>query len=126
MQGTGSWGSVTIDGCRYGFFAQYACSQERRLAEHTATPVSLRSASTDTAVWTNSFVAAILYASALLLAVVLGMKFNRSHKQPALSALLSQKATIRKTVATGLYVPSEPLKEQDGETKPTREIPCAV
>jgi hypothetical protein len=61
----------------------------------------------------------------LLLAVVLGMKFNRSHKQPALSALLSQKATIRKTVATGLYVPSEPLKE-DGETKLTRGIPCAV
>lgn len=31
MLGSGSWGSVTVDGCQYGFFAQYKCSKMRRL-----------------------------------------------------------------------------------------------
>jgi hypothetical protein len=31
FQGTGGWASVWIDGCSYGFFAQYACTSGRRL-----------------------------------------------------------------------------------------------
>jgi hypothetical protein len=89
FQGTGRWASLTIDGCKYAFFAEYTCTEERRLLQELppelvpglaspkdmaspqeATITSLAAPAVATSAAANYAVIAALCTSGLLVAAV--------------------------------------------------------